>query len=303
MPTEVKPNLFIVGAQKSGTSALAGWLRQHPQVFMSFPKEPGFLAFGNNGYPYKDGYGKLAPPSQYVVTDERAYKSLFSSARPEHIVIGEASTWYFGISGVSQRIEAYNPLAKIVVILREPVARAYSAWCHARSDLLEPSDTFSGALALEATRSEVEFLLRYRHMGLYSDALAEYQATFPPAQLLVLFYEDLRSNPLLLWHRVCVFLGIDSTTTPVFGQRYNRSGQPRNRIIHSLLRSHTLKRLVRSVLPHKFTLRLKQQVDNINLQEFPAMEEASKAELREYFRQDIEQLSQLTKRDLSTWLS
>jgi len=303
MSTDVKPNLFIVGAQKSGTSALAGWLGQHPQAYISFPKEPGFLAFGENGYPYKDGYGNEAPASQYVVNSEPAYLALFANATPGQTVIGEASTWYFAIPGMARRIKSYNPDAKLVVILRNPVERAYSAWCHARSDMLEPCEKFSTALAMEARRGEVEFLLRYRRMGLYSQALAEYQAAFPSRQLLVLFYEDLRANPADTWRQLCDFLGIDARQAPVFEHRYNRSGQPRHRFLHRLLRSHRLKRLVRPVLPHKFALRLKQQVDGVNLREFPAIDTASRAELREYYREDIEQLSQLTKRDLAAWLT
>jgi len=302
MPTEARPNLFIVGAQKSGTSALAGWLQQHTQVYLSFPKEPGFLAFGENGYPYKDGYGNDAPANQYVVTDERAYMDLFANATPEQTILGEASTWYFAIPGMAHKIKAYSPRAKLVVILRDPVERAYSAWCHARSDLLEPCENFSTALAMESQRGEVEFLLRYRHMGLYSQALAEYQAAFSVAQLLVLFYDDLQLNPAGTWQQVCGFLGIDATQKPVFEHRYNRSGQPRHRVLHRLLRSHRVKRLVRSVVPHNLAIRVKQQVDSINLQEFPAMDAASRGELREYFRTDIERLSQLTKRDLITWL-
>jgi hypothetical protein len=303
MPTDAKPNLFIVGAQKSGTSALAGWLGQHPQVYISFPKEPGFLAFGERGYPYKDGYGNDAPASRYVVNSERAYLALFANATPGQAIIGEASTWYFAIPGMARRIKNYNPDAKIIVILRDPVERAYSAWCHARSDQLEPCENFSTALALEEQRGEVEFLLRYRRMGLYSEPLAEYQAAFPSGQLLVLFYEDLRVNPSDTWQRVCDFIGIDARQAPDFGHRYNRSGQPRHRFLHDLLRSHRLKRLVRPVLPHKVALSLKQQVDTLNLREFPAMDAASRAELREYYRGDIEQLSRLTKRDLVAWLT
>jgi hypothetical protein len=302
MPTDVKPNLFLVGAQKSGTSALAGWLRQHPQVFISFPKEPGFLAFGENGYPYKDGYGNVAPASQYVVNSERAYLGLFANASSRQTVVGEASTWYFALPGMATRIKAYNPDAKLIVILRDPVERAYSAWCHARSDQLEPCEDFSAALAMEAQRGEVEFLLRYRRMGLYSQALAEYQATFPPEQFLVLFYEDLRANPSATWKQMCDFLGIDASQEPAYGQRYNRAGQPRHRWLHRLLRSHRLKSLLRPVLPHRIALGLKQQVDSINLREFPAMDAQSRAELCEYFRPDIEQLRRLTKRDLVAWL-
>ncbi len=305
MPTEAgpKPNLFIVGAQKSGTSALTGWLAQHPQVYMSFPKEPGYLAFGKHGYPYKDGSGKDAPASQYVVTDEGAYLNLFANATPRQSIVGEASTWYFALPGMAEKIKAYSSKAKIIVMLRDPVERAYSAWCHAKSDSLEPCESFSAALAQESGRGDVEFLLRYRRMGLYSEALAEYQSAFSPAQLLILFYDDLRVNPPLLWQQVCVFLSINPIPTPAFEHRYNRTGQPRNRLVHRLLRSYRLKRLVRSFLPHRLSISLKQRVDTANLQEFPAIDATSKAELKAYFRSDIEQLSRLTQRDLSAWLN
>ena len=70
MPTEKRPNLFLVGAQKAGTSALAGWLREHPEVCMSFPKEPGYLAFGEQGYIFPDGNGQPAPASRYELASQ-----------------------------------------------------------------------------------------------------------------------------------------------------------------------------------------------------------------------------------------
>lgn len=302
MPTEARPNLFIVGAQKSGTSALAWWLGQHPQVCMSFPKEPGFLAFGERGYPYLDGYGRPSPASLYVVRDERSYLKLFARATPEQRILGEASTWYFALAGMAGKIKAYQPGAKIIVILRDPVERAYSAWCHARSDHLEPCESFSAALELEAQRGDVEFLLRYRRMGLYSEALAEYQSVFPASQLLLLFYDDVRANPESVWLAVCTFLGIDASHAPEFENRYNSSGQPRNRLVHSILRSHRLKQLVRSVLPHQLAMQAKQKVESLNLEPFPAMDPDCRLGLREYYRPDVQRLSRLTDRDLVAWL-
>jgi len=188
---ERRPNFFIVGVQKAGTSALADWLGRHPQVFMSSPKEPGYLAFLEKGYPYADGYGRPAPAGKHVVNNQQDYLDLFSAATPGEHVIGEASTWYFSIPGVAERIKSFNPDAKVLVVLRHPCERAYSAWCHARRDSLEPCAEFSSALEQEDDRGEVEFLLRYRRMGLYSEALAEYISVFDPSKLRILFYEDM----------------------------------------------------------------------------------------------------------------
>lgn len=302
MPTEARPNLFLVGAQKCGTSALAGWLGQHPQVLMSFPKEPGYLAFGASGYDFRDGYGNAPPASKYVVRSERDYLRLFAGAGPQHRLLGEASSWYLTAPGMAKKIKTYSPNAKIIVMFRDPVERAYSAWCHARSDGVEPCEDFAAALEQESQRGDVEFLLRYRRMGLYSQALASYQACFDSSRLLVLFHEDLRSEPGQLWRRVCAFGEIDATFQPAFADRYNQSGEPRNRLLHSLLRSHRLKSAIRRVLPHQQALRIKQRLESANLQQFPPMVDATRAQLRAYYREDIEALSRMTGRDLGAWL-
>lgn len=302
MPTEQRPNLFIVGAQKAGTSALAGWLSQHPQVYISFPKEPGFLAFGEKGYAFNDGYGNPAPASRYVVRDHDSYLALFDGAHAQLRVIGEASTWYLNIPGMAHKLRNYNPQARVILILRNPVERAYSAWCHARGDRLEPCDSFAGALALEEQRGEVEFLLRYRRMGLYAQALEEYLDAFGTGQVLVMFHDDMRRNPAAFWEQVCAFLQIDASTEPPFKFRYNRAGEPRSRLLQQLLRSHRVKQTVRRLLPHRVSLSIKNRLDDANLRDFPPMDNTVRDELRDYYRDDILRLAELTDRNLEAWL-
>jgi hypothetical protein len=302
VPTDTRPNFFIVGAQKSGTSGLSAWLARHPQVFMSFPKEPGYLAFLERGYPYTDGYGRRSPPSEYVVTDQSKYVGLFAAAKPLQTVRGEASTWYFHIPGVAERIRRFSEDARILVILRNPADRAYSAWCHARRDGLEPCDHFAQALEMEEARGEVEFLLRYRRMGMYSDSLAEYRAVFDSARLLVLFYEELLGEPTSLWRRLCSFLDIDEAGAVPKRRRPNRSGQPRSRLAQSILGSHRLKSVALSILPDSAAFWIKEQLDEITLARFPAMDQAIRDRLRDYYREDIERLASMTGRDLSDWL-
>ena len=302
MPTENCPNLFIVGAQKAGTSALAGWLSQHPQVYISFPKEPGFLAFGTDGYTFSDGYGNAAPASRYVVRDHDSYLALFAGAHAEHRIIGEASTWYLSIPGTAQKLQDYNPRARIILVLRNPVERAYSAWCHARGDRLEPCESFADALALEEQRGEVEFLLRYRRMGLYAQALEEYLDAFGTGQVLVMFHDDMRGDPVTFWEQVCDFLQIDASAEPPFNFRYNRAGEPRSRLLQRLLRSHRVKQTVRRLLPHRVSLSIKNRLDDANLRDFPPMDNAVRDELRDYYRDDIRRLAALTDRNLEAWL-
>ena len=303
MPTDRRPNFFIVGAQKSGTSALVGWLQQHPSVFMSFPKEPGYLAFGEAGYPFSDGYGRRAPASNWVISSESTYLDLFSTASAEQTVIGEASTWYFSVSGVAQRIKHYSPDARVLVILRNPADRAYSAWCHARRDDLEPCEQFSKALDMEQERGEVEFLLRYHRMGLYSEALAEYQALFDPSSLLVLFYEDLLGDEQTFWEGLCKFLAIESLDKAPLQRTLNRSGQPRSRFMQRMLNSYRVRAAVKKILPYRGATLIKEKLDNINLRRFPPLDPVNRNRLQDYYRQDIELLESLTGKGLGSWLT
>ncbi|MEN8129600.1 MAG: sulfotransferase [Pseudomonadota bacterium] len=302
MPAGTRPNFFIVGAQKAGTSGLAAWLGQHPQVFMSFPKEPGYLAFLEKGYPFLDGYGRPSPARQFVVGDKAAYLKLFSSASDRQTIRGEASTWYFSLPGVAERIKNFSPDAKVLVILRNPMDRAYSAWCHARRDHLEPCEEFSRALEMEQERGEVEFLLRYHRMGMYSDSLAEYQSVFSLSHLMVLFYEDLVGDPEAVWKRLRVFLEIDSSGAPPRPRRLNRSGQPRSMLLQHLLRSHRLKTFVLSIAPYRSAIWIKETLDKANLKRFPRLDERTRLQLQDYYREDVEKLARMTQRDLSPWL-
>ena len=302
MPTEPRPNLFIVGAQKSGTSALAGWLGQHAEVCMSFPKEPGYLAFGEAGYTFPDGYGRQAPASKYVVKNYADYLALFSGATPQQHVLGDASTWYLSTPGMARKLAEYNPDARIIVIFRNPVERAYSAWCHARTDDIEPCEDFAAAMALEQERGEPEYLLRYRRMGLYSEDLKSYQAEFPANQILVMFYDDMRTDPEAFWRQVCAFLQIDAGIEPAYELRYNRSGAPRSRTLQGVLRNHKLKNTLRAIIPHQLGLQIKARLDNFNLRDFPKLDEHTRAELQDYYREDIEELARLTDRNLEAWL-
>lgn len=303
MPTERRPNLFIVGAQKSATSALAGWLSRHPEVFISNPKEPGFLAFGERGYCFPDGYGRPGPPQAYVPTTERDYLALFAAAQARHRVIGEASTWYLPEPGVAERISSFSPGAKIVISLRDPAERAYSAWCHVRARQQEPCASFAEALDNDSGRTDIEHTLRYHRMGLYSDDVAHYLEVFGKERVLLLFYQDISLDPRAQWRRLCDFLDIDAAHEPNFDNRYNASGQPRSPLLHRIIKSQRVRTLASRLLPHDVSIRIKNRIEAVNLEEFPPLDAECRARLVAYYRADISKLEQIAGRDLGAWLS
>lgn len=302
MPTERRPNLFLVGAQKSGTTALALMLAGHPQVFMSKPKEPGYLAFGSAGYAFADGRGRPCRAASWVVRSEPDYLDLFAAAPPQARVLGEASTWYLCQPGMAERLHAFNPHARILMILRQPADRAYSCWSHARRDGEEPLADFRAALAAEPRRQAPSHLLRYRELSHYLQPLQDYRRVFGPQRVLVLFYEDLRGDPMLLWQRCCRFLDLDAAAARPALHRHNRSGLPRSRLVHGLMQSQRLKGVLRRLLPLKLASVAKGMAEAVNLQPMPPLDPALRAELTAEFADEIRALARLTGRDLDHWL-
>lgn len=303
MPIEKRrPNLFLVGAQKSGTTTLSVMLASHPSVFMCKPKEPGYLAFGERGYCALDGYGRPGHPRNWVVNGESDYLALFQDAPPQALWLGEASTWYLSEPGTAQRLAAFSPEARIIVILRNPAERAYSAWCHARRDGEEPGDSFAEGLAGEKTRNNASHILRYREMGRYTEQLRRYIEVFGRERVLVLLYEDLRDAPDSLWHRCCAFLDLDASDRPPPAYRQNRSGKPRSRFLYGLMRSEAFKRRVKRILPLGLAAWAKNRAEAVNMRRFPPIPERQRRLLEREFEGDVRELMQLIDRDLSHWL-
>lgn len=133
MVTECRPNFFIIGAPKCGTTSLDNWLGAHPAVFLSPMKEPHYLSTD------------LANRS---VTNAAQYEKLFQNVSDVHIAVGEASTWYlYSINAVSN-IELAYPDARYIVITRNPVDMAHSLYHHNLRVLREDRATFEEAWSL-----------------------------------------------------------------------------------------------------------------------------------------------------------
>jgi sulfotransferase family protein len=179
------PNLFIVGAVKSGTTSLHRYLEQHPQIYMSSVKEPYFFS--------------VTPPGHQVF-DESSYLALFADASVETIR-GESSPLYLWDASTPQRIRRVSPNAKIVIMLRDPVERAFS---HYLMDVEQGGQTrsFLEAIQLELDRP---FHL-YVELGRYCHQVSRYLELFD--DVLVLFSEEFFADARVQVNEVFRFLGV-----------------------------------------------------------------------------------------------
>lgn len=295
----IMPNFLIIGAAKSGTTALYHYMKQHPQIYMSPLKETEFFAFEGEKL---DFYGPGDMP-RHSITKLEDYQAQFQNVSNE-IAIGEASPAYLYISAASDRIQQHIPDAKLIVILRDPVERAYSQFLMFIRDGRETTFDFATALQLEETRASKNWAWgwRYIDLGFYHLQLKRYFDKFDPGQIKVYLYEDLSKNPISVLQDVFCFLGVDETFVPDISVRHNISGMPKNKIIHSFLaRPNLIKTALRPLLPTSLRKQLAKDLRDKNFSK-PTLSSEMRSQLIDIFREDILQLQDLIQRDLSAWL-
>jgi hypothetical protein len=308
------PNFLIVGAQRSGTTSLYHYLKQHPKVFMPSLKEPRFFAFSifkniNPSDPYSEPLRKNS-----IFTFEE-YIKLFEDVKKEKAV-GEASAeylYYYDI--VISQIKKFLGDIKIIIILRNPVDRAFSAYTLMLRDQLFQVVSFEKAqvlsfekyLELEDQRrnenwAPINFL---QDLGFYYKQVKAYRENFN--EVIVVLYDDLTKDALGLVKDIYDFLEVEVSFVPNVSTRHYVSGVPRSRAFHDLvMKPNVIRNMVRPVvrimLPKEKRAKLLKDLRVKNLVK-PEMKPETREYLKTVYRKDILKLQDLINRDLSHWLN
>jgi hypothetical protein len=220
-----KLDFLVVGAQKSGTTTLYKLLREHPEIYLPKEKELAFFAIEQR---YQRGFDWLL-------------EEYFSEADPEKMW-GDVSPQHMAGLFVAGRIAKRLPSAKIVVVLRNPIDRAYSAYRMAVRRGIETrsfSDIVEQALkSAPILMAEDEFVEDdYIRNGLYGLVIERYMQHFSPSQIHVAFMEDLEANPANTIKKIFQFLGVNSGfTPPSLGKKFHQGGVVRVRWLGDLLK-------------------------------------------------------------------
>jgi hypothetical protein len=252
--SETLPNFFLVGAAKAGTTSIYTYLSHHPEVFFPAIKEPHFFT-----------QVRPAPAQQFLieaVTKRSTYLRLYGGAT-KHRVIGDASPSYLWHPEVPQRIRAAVPQAKIAIVLRDPVERAYS---HYLMDYREgaQSKPFYEALLEDMHRPEkgwgVSYL--YYELGLYAEQVQRYLEIFKPEQVKVLMFEDLRHDTKAALYELAAFLGLDPNplTHADTSRKYNSYAAPRNQYLRRLAGARLPRMLGQALIPSRLGAFIFQQI-------------------------------------------
>lgn len=309
MSSGVRPTFLVAGAARSGTTAVVERLRRHPDVFVTDPKEPHFLAYGEGPLDFR-GPGDDATVNRLAVTDPDGYRALFAGsdaavARGE----GSVSTLYRAEEAVD-RIERFAPGAHVVVILREPAERAFSAFQYLRARGFEPYEDFDRALDDEPRRiaDRWQHLWHYVGMGRYGAQLCVFADALGPGRLNVFFHDHLVADGDRVLGELQRAIGVTPLATGRGGPPVNASGEPRSALVQAVVRFPTrhprLRSLGRRLVPYSAWQRLR----SANLAE-SAVPAASAARIRAELDDDARQLRAVladlgsgVHGELPTWL-
>jgi hypothetical protein len=291
------PNFLIIGAAKAGTTALHEYLQQHPQIYLTPTKETNFFAFAGEDINFQ-GIGDEAL-KDFSITDWETYQAQFAGVTSEK-AIGEACPSYLYYPQAAIRIKQYIPDTCLIVILRNPIDRAYANFLHTVRDDREPLADFALALQAEETRiaNNWEWFWHYIQGGFYGQQLKHYYQIFPTSQIKVYLYEDLQANTIATLQDIFRWLEVDDTFVPDMTLRPNKSGMPKNKLLHQILtKPNPLKTVLKPLLPAK--IRQKIQHQNLNT---PQISQEVRQQLLALYRADILQCQDLIHRNLSAWL-
>jgi len=287
-----KPDFFIVGGRKCGTTSLYSHLKDHPEIFMPRWKEPHF--FGSDLHARNFSH--------------QDYLSLFSKA-PAHKKAGEASTGYLFSKKAAAEIKEFNSTARIIIMLRNPVEAIHSLHSEYVFEAVEGIEDFEAALNAETRRQREPYVpppavpmefLYYRQWVAYADQVRRYYDLFGRENVHIIILDEFHSKIGLILRDTFEFLGVDQSFQPKLGVR-----NP-NKLVHS-------RKLQRFLLDTRrpFALWARQIPGNILIRSLvrlntrngprPAMNPELRRRLTQEFAPEIERLGGLLGRDLSHW--
>jgi len=299
-----RPNFFIVGAPKCGTSSLTRYLTQHPDIAMATEQEPHFFSTDLT-------YTAIA--RRYSWDD---YLGLFAETGAARC-LGEKTPFYLLSKVAAANIREACPEARIIIMLRNPVDMMHSLHSHLLYNGDEDISSFEAALEAEADRRQgrrlstfVPFheIVFYRAIAAYTDQVQRYFDVFGRERVLVIIFDDLKRDPKEEYLRTIRFLGVEANGLPEF-TIVNANKRRRSRLFRTVQR-HVIpslpgpvRGLVHRLMSPEARRRLLRTVNRWNTvnQPRPPMAPATRARLQTEFRDEIERLSALLDRDLTHW--
>ncbi len=296
------PNFFIVGAPKCATTALYKYLQTHPNIFMPEGKEPCFFCTDF--------------PNERDVKTMDEYLKLFADTKDEHLVIGEASVWYLYSEVAIKSLHEFNPDAKLIVMLRNPVEQVYSMHMQCYIEEYDNETDFIKAWRLQESRKngenlpsrcKVEQFLQYKAVASYGFQIERLLSIYPREQVKFILFDDIKSNPRQVYQEVMDFLELENDNRQEF-QTENASHQYKYKWLGEFMLNQppwleSVKKWVKRIFRIKKLTAVSSLISKYNIEEGKRdpLPPEFVAELKEEFKEDIARVSELINRDLRHW--
>jgi len=286
------PNLFVLGAAKAGTTALCQYLAQHPEIYFPSEKEPGFFS---DNLLYSKGW--------------EWYLSKYFADAAGYLVRGEGTPRYLRMPQrlIPRLKKAYSDdELKFVVVLRDPVLRAWSHYLHRVRDGAE-SKSFAQALQLEDERmaEDPEAWYGYFRDGLYSQQLKEWFEEYPRENFKIIFSENLLEAADEEVSEVFRFLHVNDSIRLSEVKKRNQASTIRFKWLAGMMHSDSIfKTVLRLVLNDDLRRDLAKKIIRKNRKEFdvvPKLDPDDAFRLRGKYMEEINDLERLLQCDLSRW--
>lgn len=301
-----QPTFFIAGAPRCGTTALYQYLNQHPQIFMSEVKELNYFA---HDFPHVQ---KISFKSK------EDYLNVFSQANSNHLAIGEASPFYLYSKVAFSNMRSFNPNARIILSLRNPIDFVQSFHQLNLSLLREDQKDLRKAWALQKQRlsgnkipksCRQPELIQYGELGLFGKYVEKLLEIFPRHQVLIIIFEDFRKGPQTIYEEILRFINVRSDGRQEFPP-VNASFENRSKLMATLFHPPQFVYQPFMKFISLFGVNFMKGVSvvynrieklNVTQAKKEPLDPQFRQELQDFFKQDIEKLADIVDRDLSEW--
>jgi hypothetical protein len=300
MPT---PNFLVVGTARAGTTAVVEGLRTHPDVFITQPKEPHYFAF-HGTVPDFRGPGDDEWINRIAITERDRYLALYDDsgdalARGD----GSVSTLYYSAHAAAE-IARVNPAMRLVVVLREPVARAFSNYTYLRLRGVEPEEDFRAGLDREPERIAAHWhhMWHYTALSHYADDLQRLVDTVGRERVGVWFHDQLDDDYDTVLSEVASFLELPPFPERATMPRVNASGTARLELAQRAIRWATAHQGVRAALKRVVPFRVRERIRSgvLRPEEVPA---EIREQLAPVFADDLRRVAELVPGERPDWLT
>jgi hypothetical protein len=294
------PNFYVVGAVKSGTTSVWAHLKRHPQVFLPGMKEPHF--FADSLAPVPPRVSDLHCPG-----DLERYQSLYAHCG-ERSAVGDASPSYLWDENAPKNIHRVCPHARIIVLLRDPVERAYSQYLMNVSmgqEELQPLEAMQRDMAREEKGWWSARL--YVALGRYASQIQRYFDVFGKEQVSVFSFDQLKREPQIVFSQIAEHIGVDPGVIGNLdvSKAENPFRMPRSMVLQRLARSQVSRRIRHAILPESMRARLR-TTKLLFSADKPRQDIASKKFLQEIYMPEMNAVENLLGRKMpelrKSWL-